>query len=232
MAEARRVEPEWLDQLPAADPRAVRSRRDLARINVFMANARIVARELRTRFPKGVTALLELGAGDGTFALAVVERLPRPTASATVTLLDRAPCVPGDLAARFAARGWTMRILEADVFDGLDRFHEPVPAIIANLFLHHFDDARLAALLAHVARRSRVFVACEPRRSRTALAGSHLLGLIGCNDVTRHDAVVSVRAGFRGGEIGALWPRGGGPVEERGRGLFSHSFVASSGAIA
>ena len=232
MESARRVEPEWLDQLPAADPRAVRSRRDLARINVLMANARIVARELRTRFPNGVTALLELGAGDGTFALAVVAALPRPTAPATVTLLDRAPCVREGLEARFASHGWGMQVLEADVFDGLDRFSAPVPAVVANLFLHHFDDARLAALLAHVARRSEVFVACEPRRSHTALLASHLLGLIGCNDVTRHDAVVSVRAGFRGGEIGALWPRGGGPVEERGRGLFSHSFVASSGAIA
>ncbi len=231
MQSARRVEPEWLDQLPAADPRAARSRRDLARINLLMANSRIVARELRRHCPQGLTSLLELGAGDGTFALAVIAALPRPAAPATVTLLDRAPCVREGLEARFAARGWTMQVLEADVFDGLESFQHPVPAVIANLFLHHFDDARLAALLAHVARRSRVFVACEPRRSRTALLASRLLGLIGCNDVTRHDAVVSVRAGFRGGEIGALWPRGDGHVEERGRGLFSHAFVASSGAI-
>jgi len=35
--------------------------------------------------------------------------------------------------------------------------------------------------------------------SKTALAASSLLGVIGCNDVTRHDAVVSVRAGLQQG---------------------------------
>jgi len=45
--------------------------------------------------------------------------------------------------------------------------------------------------------------------------------------VTRHDAVVSVRAGFRGGELAALWPRGEGwTIEERARGPFGHAFVA------
>ena len=77
-----------------------------------------------------------------------------------------------------------------------------------------------------LAGRTRCFVACEPRRSRLALAGSSLLGVIGCNDVTRHDAVVSVRAGFRDGELAALWPRDGWEIRERGRGLFSHVLAA------
>jgi hypothetical protein len=38
---------------------------------------------------------------------------------------------------------------------------------------------------------------------------------------------VSVRAGFTGAELGALWPRTTGwNLEERARGLFSHCFVA------
>ena len=43
MAMARRLEAEWLDVLPASDPRAARSRRDLVRVNALMGNARIVA---------------------------------------------------------------------------------------------------------------------------------------------------------------------------------------------
>jgi hypothetical protein len=46
--------------------------------------------------------------------------------------------------------------------------------------------------------------------------------------VTRHDAVVSVRAGFADRELSALWPSGmTWTLRERARGLFSHCFVAS-----
>ena len=41
MRMARRVDPEWLDELPAHDPRAQRSRRDLVRINALMGNVQI-----------------------------------------------------------------------------------------------------------------------------------------------------------------------------------------------
>ena len=57
-----------------------------------------------------------------------------------------------------------------------------VSPLLANLFLHHFETPRLARLLALVARRTRAFVACEPRRSALALAGARALGVIGCND--------------------------------------------------
>ncbi|MBK9574655.1 MAG: hypothetical protein IPO43_19015 [Rhodoferax sp.] len=49
--------------------------------------------------------------------------------------------------------------------------------IVTNLFLHHFEGSRLTALLAAIAARGERFFACEPRRARVALAGSHLVGL-------------------------------------------------------
>jgi hypothetical protein len=100
-------------------------------------------------------------------------------------------------------------------------------AVIANLFLHHFEDARLAELLRGIARIARVFIAVEPRRSRWALACSRQLWAIGCNRVTRHDAPVSVRAGFAGNELSRLWPTDGRwSLEERAAGCFSHLFIA------
>ena len=66
--------------------------------------------------------------------------------------------------------------------------------------------ARLAELLRLISQRAKLFIALEPRRARWPLFCSRLLWAIGCNDVTRHDAVVSVRAGFNGKEISALWP--------------------------
>jgi hypothetical protein len=128
---------------------------------------------------------------------------------------------------RLAALGWHASIAASDVFDFLALPGAPFDAIFVNLFLHHFDDAALARLLALVAAHGRVLVACEPRRSRFALAGSRLLWALGCNDVTRHDALASVRAGFTGGEITALWPeRHGWRLVERAAPPFSHLFVA------
>jgi hypothetical protein len=235
MEMARRVEPEWLDELPAHDPRAQRSRRDLVRINALMGNAAIIAGELQQpgtdlNYQHVITevcprfSLAEIGAGDGGFLLRVARALG--TRGGEAILVDRKDAVGAETRAAFGAQGWRARAVEADVFDWL-RSTPPVDAIVANLFLHHFEAARLAEMLALAATRTRVFVACEPRRSAFALNGARLLGAIGCNDVSRHDAVVSVRAGFRGHEISALWPREG-PwcVREGPRGLFSHVFTA------
>jgi hypothetical protein len=223
----RSVEPEWLDVLPADDPRAQRSRRDLKRVNALMANARIVAGELMRCAPAAIANLAEIGAGDGAFAARLARALPRAANGATFTLLDRQAIVAPATVGELARRGWRAQPRQGDVFAWLSGDATARDAIVANLFLHHFEPAPLAEMLALVAARTRCFVACEPRRSGVALAGSRMLGLVGCNDVTRHDAVASVRAGFRDGELAALWPRAGGWILEEGaRGLFSHCFVA------
>ena len=205
---ARRVEPEWLDELPADDPRARRSRGDLRRVNALMANARIVAGDLAQACSMPIASMAEIGAGDGAFALRMVARLLAPDSPARITLVDRQPVVSPQTRAGFARHRWEARVETADVFDWLAEA-PACDAIVANLFLHHFEDGALARLLAGVAARTRCFVACEPRRSTLALTGSRLLGLIGCNDVTRHDAVASVRAGFEAEELSRLWPAGG-----------------------
>lgn len=225
---ARRVEPEWLDQLPAEDPRARRSRRDLALVNALMGNAAIVAGALRRAFPQGVARFADIGSGDGAFALRVARRLPRPSPPASLVLVDRQPSMPQATADELAMLGWHAREVRADVFDWLrDPAAPRCDAIVANLFLHHFEGECLAELLALAAERAAFLVACEPRRSGVALAGSRLLGFVGCNAVTRHDAVASVRAGFCDGELTALWPRDRScTLEEGPRGPFSHCFLA------
>lgn len=227
MASERRVEPEWLDELPADDPRAMRSRRDMKRVNALMANAGIVAAELKAALPEGIGHIAEIGAGDGGFAERLARSLPRPSTGATFTLLDRQAIVAQPTRDALASRGWNAQPVEADVFDWLRHASTPrFDAIVANLFLHHFPPDRLGELLGLVARKTRCFIACEPHRSQVALLGSRLLGLVGCNDVTRHDAVVSVRAGFRDRELASLWPHDGWKLGEGARGLFSHCFVA------
>lgn len=238
MTAQRVVAPEWLDTLPADDPRALRSRNDLRRINRLMAAATPLGGSL-TRMLDGTTQprLVELGAGDGSLALRLARRLSGRWPSATLALLDLQPAVNEATVAGIRALGWQVEVIGVDALEWLaqaqaDHPHESNgegarPVLFANLFVHHFDGARLQALLAGIARRARGFACLEPRRSRAALFGSRLLGAMGCNDVTRHDAVVSVRAGFDARELSGHWPAPRGwSLREGKAGLFGHRFEA------
>jgi hypothetical protein len=98
---------------------------------------------------------------------------------------------------------------------------------LTTLFLHHFQTDALATLLAAVAVRSRAFIACEPCRNQTSRIGSHLLGFLGVNDVTRADGITSVAAGFADQEISALWPPAPSwQLHEYFAWPFTHCFVA------
>jgi hypothetical protein len=229
MSLARRVEPEWLDELPQADPRAVWSRRDLKRINGWMLQARIMTRLLVAAFDgRTPRNLIELGAGDGTFMLALAKRLGPRWRNVKVTLVDRQNIVTDRTRRGFHDLGWQAETISADVFDFL-RGAAPDCAdmVLANLFLHHFERDSLAKLLSGAARLADSFAACEPWRAGSGLIGSRLLWAIGCNGVTQHDALVSVRAGFRGKELSELWPNDDDWHLQEGPALpFTHCFLA------
>ena len=225
----RCIKPELLDELPRDDPRAVRSRKDLLRVNAWMGNCGIMARALRSTCRGSMPRrLVDLGAGDGKLLLRVARRLRSDWQGTSVVLLARRNIVSLETRQAFAALDWGASPVEADVLDWLRQPAAPAcDAIIANLFLHHFTEAQLAELLRAAASLARAFIAVEPRRSARSLFFSRLLRLIGCNRVTRHDAPISVRAGFTGQELSQLWPTGQGwSLQERPAGWFGHLFVA------
>ncbi len=228
----RRVEAELLDELPADDPRAVRSRRDLRRVNRLMGNAPILLREIERQVESGAPPhLVELGAGDGSLMLRIARRGGGRWAGAHLTLVDLQRVVDAATLAGFNEVGWHVDVVSMDVFEWLALPQAArAELIVANLFVHHFDGDRLDRLLQGIAQRAHAFVCLEPRRSLAALVGSHLLGAIGCNAVTRHDAVLSVHAGFRGRELSALWPATSNGVawdlRESRAGPFGHLFAA------
>lgn len=231
----RTVEPELLDDLPPADPWAVGSRVDLRRLNFLMGHAGILSRSLCRQLDETLVRarplrLVELGAGDGTLFLQLARRWSARGVTAEVALLDRQNLVSAETRRAFAALNWSVESVAADVFTWLEQPSPAVDVMLANLFLHHFHDERLTALLRLAAGRTNLFLACEPRRSTLALTAARWLGLIGCNGVTRHDAVVSVRAGFTGSELSTLWPAEGWVAGEHPAGLFSHCFVAKRNA--
>jgi len=216
----RQLEPEQLDHLAADNPAAIASRRDLALINAIMRQPAILARSLSGFAPPRI--LLDLGGGDGRCLLAAARRLPWRGVHAVIA--DRQDIVTEQTRAGFAALGWDCTVRRGDVFDAVAEL-EAGTLVTANLFLHHLDDAALRRLFALLAGRAMGLAACEPRRGIFALIASHLVFALGANAVTRHDAAASVRAGFAGQDLSALWPAGWRLRE--GRALpFSHLFTA------
>jgi SAM-dependent methyltransferase len=181
-----------------------------------------MARALRGK--QAPQRVLDLGAGDGSFALRVATILG--WREMELVLLDSNSSLSPEIRDALGAMNCQTRFVVRDAFSGLSDLGE-FDVVFTNLFLHHFAVEQLRSLFATVAGQANAFVACEPRRSLLSLVASRGVFLLGCNDVTSHDAVASVRAGFRGSELCALWPKGDSwQLTERRAGLFSHLFFA------
>jgi hypothetical protein len=183
----RVIIPEILDSLNPADPRAIRSRRDLRWIDLYLGNSRWIVRQLKTQTPPPAQ-IIEIGAGEGDLCRKVQTSLP----SSTVTGLDLIQR-PSNLPA-------SIRWIGGDFFQTLPNID--ADACVGSLILHHFSDEALRDLGVRL-QSFRSLVFCEPLRSRVPL----FLSKLSCpflSEVTRHDMPASIRAGFRPGELPAL----------------------------
>ena len=178
----RIVKPEILDELDGSDPRAVRSRRDLRFINFLMGNERWIG-NLVSSLSEDSWSVSELGAGRGEFTSVLAQE------GRKVLGYDFQP-EPAGLPDSVS---WS----EGDFFRSLEDDSSEV--VVGNLILHHFQDEQLAELGALFKNKKRL-IFTEPLRSSLSLAEGYLLWPL-INDVTRHDMIVSIRAGFRPGEL-------------------------------
>jgi hypothetical protein len=186
---ARKVLPEILDSLPPEDIAAQRSRKELRWINSIMGNHRWICRVLASRIGPEMR-LLELGAGDGMLARRAWMAGVLPPNQWTALDLSPAP------------QDWPCEAVwrQADLFS-LESLPD-AEVVVANLFLHHFEDVQLGVLATRLPANCRLFVACEPaRRRRHLLQGQLLSSLARLSAVTHHDMLVSIRAGFMGNEL-------------------------------
>jgi hypothetical protein len=183
----RTVQPELLDSLPDDHPDARHSRRDLRLTNFAMGNFRWFRRTLPPLLRPG-DRVLELGAGGGDLAQAL---RPRDCRYAGLDLCSR----PADWP---AAWEWHRHDLRSFAHYG------DFPVVLGNLIFHQFTPAELRALGAKFNRHARLVLASEPvrhRRFQTLFAAA--AALVGGSHVTRHDAHVSIAAGFLGDELPA-----------------------------
>lgn len=180
----RRLTPELLDSLAPDHPAAVHNRRDLRIINRVAGTARWFADELAAQVRPG-ERILEIGAGTGDLGRALWRR---GLAVDGLDLWPRPPEWP-------AAGEWHQTDLRS--FEHYDRY----TVVIGSLIFHQFDEPDLAELGGRFTA-ARLVLASEPARQRRAKVLLALGGaLLGANYVTRHDARVSVEAGFLGDEL-------------------------------
>ena len=224
---ARVLTPELLDSLPPDDPAAQASRRDLRRRHPLLGQIGLWTRWFEENFPvRPPASLADLGAGDGSLLGTVLLRAyPTGGHGARIFFVDRQPVVPESTLTHLRRCNWLPTVMATDIFEWAEE-SPPMEAALTNLFLHHFENPGITRLFTALARKSTSFAAAEPSRNYLAFLATQTLGLMGCHPVTRHDARVSVEAGFRGSELSALWPASGWTLRERSAGPFTHFFSA------
>src|SRR5690606_29487214 len=134
--------------------------------------------------------ILEIGAGGGELWRAFDEGIGR-RCEIQYDAIDLCP-PPPDWPSRSV--WWQQDLLCFDRYGQYD-------LVVCNLILHHFQDSQLAELGQRLADGPRLLLACEPARRSFHQLQIALLGLCGLGYVTRHDAKVSIAAGFLGQEL-------------------------------
>ncbi len=152
--------------------------------------------------------VLDLGAGACDIAEWLVEAARRRGQRPHVICLDSDPRIAA-YARRRVAGNDSLEVVEAAAED-LPRLG-PVDYVFANHFLHHLDDDEVIRLLPAVRSAARnAFVLNDLKRSRLSHAGFTVLAaLFFRKSFALRDGQLSIRRGFRRGELENLMRRAG-----------------------
>lgn len=207
MLERRVYTPELMDSAAFDDTLAAQSFRFIERVNRWFGGERIVwsfvrheARRQRLARP---LRILDIGSGSCDIPLAVCRRAARAGLAVEFVCVERSPQTLALARARLAAEpSLPIRLVAEDIF--MHRPDAPYDAAVGSLFFHHLTDDEIRTLVGHLATVLRgPLLINDLGRCWPHYLGAALLCL-GLPAGVRHDALLSIRRGFRPHELAEL----------------------------
>jgi hypothetical protein len=189
----RSVQAEILDTLDPNEPQAIRNRKELEKINHWMGNYRWIFKALSHFHPQVRKELIEIGA----MGSPLPQYLKCSTSAGkwNYTGLDLVPA-PSAYPNRCH---WVQQPVES--YEGWRR-HK---VLVSNFLLHQLEPQALQKLGTKMAKHLDLIVCNEPyRHPFFHFAANLLFRLFGYSETTQHDGLVSIRAGFKWGELPAM----------------------------
>jgi len=210
-AASRRVQPEIMDD-PDLDPdHHRRALRGLARLNTIAGNASLLWREMRDLTGETPLHVLDVATGGGDVPIELGRRARRLGVPIRVSGCDISESAL-EFARSRARAGGAESVVD---FFRLDACRQTPPerydVIVCSLFLHHLDDEAVVDLLRRLAGATRLrLLVSDLHRGVVDLAlvaaAAHLVTR---SHVVHVDAIRSVRAACRAGELRRLAARAG-----------------------
>ncbi len=207
MFDARATTTEFLDR-PDCDPSiAAASYRFMEMVNFWFGGIRMVRHFLETETGKRHSVaplrILDIGSGTCDIPLAVSRWASTCGIPLQFTCLEKAAYAVDIARRKLSQAGNTsIHLFQEDAF--VHQPAEPYDCAVASMCFHHFSDAQILALLERLKRFVQHSVLINDlRRSRRAYLAAGLL-LTNKPAALRHDALLSIRRGFKTSELSAL----------------------------
>jgi hypothetical protein len=183
----RIVEPELLDALHPSHPEAREARSELDLMNLLMGNHYWISHLVRKWHRPG-WRLLELGAGSGALGRKLSHGFWPASELIGMDVTSKPREWPDGAT-------WVMGNILQDAMPEAE-------IVVANLLFHQFNHEELKEIGRRLPERCRLLISVDPsRRFHTLWLGRAVAFLARLNRVTIHDMILSVHAGFRGGEL-------------------------------
>jgi SAM-dependent methyltransferase len=234
MLTQRRLSAEYMDDPAATRDEQATALRFLRMINARLGGAKAAIWHLKRWSPNwpraSVTRILDIGTGSADIPLAIARWAQNAGHRVHLTAVDRHP-VTVELAREFIDRNGAAGEIEVMQCDALRLVEVFAPGSFdyahAGLFLHHLPDIEVMTVLRMTDRLVRRGLIWNDLL-RVPLPGVLLWPLlIGAPPKLKHDALVSVQAGFRKREAMDLAARAGLPAVRYRRHLL-HRFTLTS----
>lgn len=196
----RRLTPELMDD-PAADPRELnRALGFLRLINRRFGGAAaaltVLDRWSNPRIARRPLRILDVGTGSADIPLAIVRWARQRAIPVHVTGIDRHQTTLA-AAREYVAGTPEIELIAMDALELADRFNpDEFDVAHAGLFLHHLTDIEVMTVLRAMQRVARIGVIWNDLVRRGVAKVGVALATLGAPPMARHDALVSVDAGF------------------------------------